>query len=558
MGRAGHDRVRGAGPHRAARSTRDRVLAAYRGQDRRAPASWSSPVGRPFVLAILLLATGFTAIVSVAVQDPVPSGVELRALDAVLWTACAVLALVAGFVSCLRWRMVGDASSLRVGVALVLFCILIVVIDLVPFVAPTVRSATLLGRLDAAMTLMVVAALALAVVAPPIDTHASAASLTAGIAGGFVLLAIVQYAVPVTAFRHHREVTDGPMDVTATVTIVVFLALLAAISVARGVHRRSWLWAWLGLTLVALALAWVLGSMSTARHDAWDTGALLLVAMGLLFALHGVAQELKRAYIDQRARLFDTQVTAEASEVRRRAESHVREERAHQARSAVTAIQYAVRGLLASYDGLGSRARSSLRDAVQAEIELLRHLVDSEDAPLDAAPFDVAATVMPIVVCQRAVGLVIETDIPRGLRATGRASEIAEVVQSLLENARRHAPGSPTTVSASRRGSHLEIRVEDRGPGIAPSSHDRIFRRGVTSRDDGTGLGLYVARRLVREQGGDIRVEDRVGGGASFVVVLPAVSLAARQWPFTELAHEVDHVGRPIDAHPFELAGGEQ
>jgi signal transduction histidine kinase len=547
MAAAGHEQVGGAG-----------VNATYRGQDRRAPASWSSPVGRPFVLAILVLAAAVASIVSVAAQDLVPSGVDLRALDAVLWTAGAVLALVAGFVSCLRWRMVGDASSLRVGVALVLFCALIVVIDLVPFVVRTVRTATFLGHLDAAMTLMVFAVFVVAVVAPPIDARVSAARVSAAVATGVVLLVAVQYAVPLTAFRHRRALTGDPVDIAATVTVVALLALLATIAVARGILRGSWLWAWLGLTLVAIASAWVLGAISTASHDAWTTGALVLVVIGLLFAVHGVAQELKRAYIDQRSRLFDTQVTAEASEARRRAESQVREERAHQARSAVLAIQFAVRGLMVNYGGLGLDTQASLRDAVQAEIELLRRLVDSDEARLAPAAFDVATTVGPVVVCQRAAGLEVEAAIPAGLCAVGRAAEVAEVVQSLLENARRHAPGSPVTVSARRRGNHVELRVEDRGPGVAPSSHDRIFRRGVTSRVDGTGLGLYVARRLLREQGGDVSVEDRVGGGASFVVVLPAASLVTRPWPGDELAHEVHDVGRPVDTNPFELAGGEQ
>jgi signal transduction histidine kinase len=140
----------------------------------------------------------------------------------------------------------------------------------------------------------------------------------------------------------------------------------------------------------------------------------------------------------------------------------------------------------------------------------------------------------------------------------GRANELVEVVQTLLDNARDHAPRSSVVVRAQREGDRILVRVEDRGPGVAPSSRDRIFQRGVTSSRTGSGLGLYVARRLVREQGGDLWLEDRLGGGSSFVVSLPAPSPVLRCVPSAELVDEPNHARQSAHPDPLDAFGGEQ
>jgi signal transduction histidine kinase len=77
-------------------------------------------------------------------------------------------------------------------------------------------------------------------------------------------------------------------------------------------------------------------------------------------------------------------------------------------------------------------------------------------------------------------------------------------------------------VSAKATNDRIELRVEDRGPGVRADIRRLIFERGWRGQDDveGSGLGLYVAARLVRDQGGDLHVEERAGGGASFVMTL--------------------------------------
>ena len=73
----------------------------------------------------------------------------------------------------------------------------------------------------------------------------------------------------------------------------------------------------------------------------------------------------------------------------------------------------------------------------------------------------------------------------------------------------------------------VELEVSDRGPGVAPASHQKIFEKfhreddRLTAEQGGVGLGLGIARQLARGLGGDLTYRSREGGGASFIIRLP-------------------------------------
>ena len=77
-------------------------------------------------------------------------------------------------------------------------------------------------------------------------------------------------------------------------------------------------------------------------------------------------------------------------------------------------------------------------------------------------------------------------------------------------------------------GPRVTLAVSDQGRGIDPVDLDRIFERFVridrVGRERGAGLGLAIARSIVEAHGGTIRAANRDGGGAVFVVDLPAAS----------------------------------
>jgi signal transduction histidine kinase len=135
--------------------------------------------------------------------------------------------------------------------------------------------------------------------------------------------------------------------------------------------------------------------------------------------------------------------------------------------------------------------------------------------------FDLAEAIDPVIACARSSGLEVRSSVPRGIEVEGCLASTAQVVVTLLDNARQHAAPSPVDVRATLLGDIAALYVEDRGKGLAGLSAERLFERGVHGdHSHGSGLGLFIARRLMSEQGGSIAVRPRVGGGASFVVRL--------------------------------------
>jgi signal transduction histidine kinase len=104
---------------------------------------------------------------------------------------------------------------------------------------------------------------------------------------------------------------------------------------------------------------------------------------------------------------------------------------------------------------------------------------------------------------------------------------VAQVVANLLSNAMKYSPAdSPIIVTLSSDEDEALIAVQDQGEGVPADKRDRIFdcfyriENGLTRRTSGTGLGLYITKRLVEAMGGRIWVDSRPTGGSTFFVAL--------------------------------------
>jgi len=103
------------------------------------------------------------------------------------------------------------------------------------------------------------------------------------------------------------------------------------------------------------------------------------------------------------------------------------------------------------------------------------------------------------------------------------SDRMAQVVYNIAANARDAMPeGGQLTISTRQDDGWVELRFADTGPGVPPELGERIFEPFVSyGKREGAGLGLAIARRIVREHGGEITVKSPAGGGATFVVRLP-------------------------------------
>jgi signal transduction histidine kinase len=204
----------------------------------------------------------------------------------------------------------------------------------------------------------------------------------------------------------------------------------------------------------------------------------------------------------------------------------------HELRTPLTALRLRLENLERHITD-GGRAGFA---AAAAEVERLSGLVnsllalaraDSGTAPPEAV--DLAAAARARVeawqpVLERGVRLEVESDGPVRARAGGE--RVAQVLDNLVSNALRAAPdGTSVAVTVRRVGTHAEVCVSDRGPGLTDEQRSRAFDRfwRAGSGGGGSGLGLAIARRLVETDGGAIELRDRPGGGLEAVVRLPAV-----------------------------------
>ena len=89
---------------------------------------------------------------------------------------------------------------------------------------------------------------------------------------------------------------------------------------------------------------------------------------------------------------------------------------------------------------------------------------------------------------------------------------LAQVLENLIANARKYAPGSPVEVSGARVEDGYRIEVRDHGPGMPPEdlpfAFERFYRGGNAGGAPGAGLGLFIVRYLVGQMGGTARLEN--------------------------------------------------
>ena len=133
---------------------------------------------------------------------------------------------------------------------------------------------------------------------------------------------------------------------------------------------------------------------------------------------------------------------------------------------------------------------------------------------------DVGAMLQDVAAGARRAGARVEVTAPPGLVLKLRADAMRRAITNLVDNARRHASRVLLSASAPDERS-VVVTVDDDGPGIAPSRRESVFRPFESGAAGGTGLGLTIARDIVRAHGGDIALENSPLGGLRARIRLP-------------------------------------
>ena len=182
------------------------------------------------------------------------------------------------------------------------------------------------------------------------------------------------------------------------------------------------------------------------------------------------------------------------------------------------------------------------RELMVADIEQLDEIIDkfldyARPESSDLGPVLLSGVISRCITPWRNnARLRITVDVREDLQVQAETVELGRVLSNLLENARRYGRASGQPDALVRLGLAIEgtagarravLQVDDQGPGVPAHLRERIFEPfyrlpGASEREGGVGLGLSLVRTIVERHGGTVRCEDRPGGGARFVVTLPA------------------------------------
>lgn len=178
------------------------------------------------------------------------------------------------------------------------------------------------------------------------------------------------------------------------------------------------------------------------------------------------------------------------------------------------------------------------RDAAQM-MDILNGLLlisglEEDQAQMPASAFRLDELILDLIeghaVLSRSEHLVFELeavdDPDRELIVQGNRELLSIALRNLIDNAFKYAEGKEVKITLKRiNAGQLHLAVCDKGNGIAPEDlahiFDLFFRGGQQYRHAGTGIGLYLSKRIAEKHGLDLKVESRLGEGACFYLVFP-------------------------------------
>lgn len=202
---------------------------------------------------------------------------------------------------------------------------------------------------------------------------------------------------------------------------------------------------------------------------------------------------------------------------------------AHEIRNPLASLTGAIEALTGDVGAHDDRDR--LTQIVARESARLNQMIGSfleyaRPAPLAAETVDISELIDDVLVLlehrELPPGLKITRDVAPALAWAVDPQRLRQVLWNLCLNALDAMPdGGELTVRATTGGTRLRISVTDTGEGIAATDFSHLFEPFFSTKPGGSGLGLAVVHRFVRDHGGDVDVRSAPGLGTTFVLTLP-------------------------------------
>jgi two-component system osmolarity sensor histidine kinase EnvZ len=162
---------------------------------------------------------------------------------------------------------------------------------------------------------------------------------------------------------------------------------------------------------------------------------------------------------------------------------------------------------------------------MQADVEEMDRMVGGYlafargEGTEQAEQVDLCSMLEEVAASARRAGADVSLEAPPDLTLSLRVNAVRRAITNLVDNARRHA--RHVALAATPQGRAVMVTVDDDGPGISPERRESVFRPFESSEAGGTGLGLTIARDIVRAHGGEIVLEESPLGGLRARIRLP-------------------------------------
>jgi nitrogen fixation/metabolism regulation signal transduction histidine kinase len=247
-----------------------------------------------------------------------------------------------------------------------------------------------------------------------------------------------------------------------------------------------------------------------------------------LDALVEALETMRRDLAEYRRKLITSERQAAWSQMARRV--------AHEIKNPLTPIAVSIEDLHRSYEQRREDFPDILRQAVHTIAEevatMKRLLQEFSDFARFPAPSigpcrvrELLDDVAALYGREIAAGRLTVAPLPGDLVIDADAGQIRQVLVNLVKNALEALDGSAGTgtvaVAAETSGTDLVVTVRDTGPGLSEAERANLFLPGLTTKSEGSGLGLTIVERIVNDHDGTIAVESRAGSGTTIRVRLP-------------------------------------
>jgi signal transduction histidine kinase len=303
---------------------------------------------------------------------------------------------------------------------------------------------------------------------------------------------------------------------------------------------------WVGLVATLLAGGlYTLSAWLVPPWPGWTPGIMLVGLVGLPAMTVGLVAERERRARGEVERL-NTELTGTLNRLRAAQEELIVAERmatvgrlslkvAHEVRNPISAIELnaeILQDIIRSRLVQDADEATTLVTAIRDQVKTLDALTEEyltfarfprphfEEESVNGLVEEVAEFVRPLATRQ-GLGLRVETDPAVPLMDVDRGL-LRQAVLNLVKNGMEAlSRGGDLTLASRREGDHAEISVSDTGAGIADDVAHRLFEPFFTTKPQGSGLGLSITRQITEEHGGELRWENRPGGGVRFTLRLP-------------------------------------